>query len=99
MVPLLPERIQHMRQCYVCGEMITEPASAYARNICRRCATAPAQEISHPAASPKDDNAGPLPPTFKRSRLPPPANQQSLRGAASVVVGGILDTYSILTLL
>ena len=84
-----------MRQCYVCGDIITEPVSAYARNLCLRCATAPPEPPPQtiPPAQKKSD---PLPPLrSKPARRPPPANHQSLRGAICVVVGGVLIGHSI----
>ena len=93
-----------MRQCYVCGDIITEPVSAYARNICRRCATAPPEKISESKPSlPKDakPEAKPVAPPSrpKLSRLQREPNQQSLRGAVCVALGGLLTAYSIFVIL
>ena len=89
-----------MQQCYVCGDLITEPVSAYARNICRRCATAPpAQPPETMPIAAKDANPAPTPPKPKPAWRPPEANQQSLRGTACVAVGGVLTAYSIFVLL
>ena len=89
-----------MRQCYVCGDVITEPVSAFARNICRRCATAPPEQtpVSMPMER-KDASPDPPPPKPKPARRPPEPNNQSVRGAACVVVGAVLTAYSILVIL
>lgn len=89
-----------MQQCYVCGDIITEPVSAFARNICRRCATAPPEKIPESRlSSPEDANPDekPVAPKArpKLSRLQREPNQQSLRGAICVAAGGLLTAYSL----
>jgi len=90
-----------MRQCYVCGDVITEPVSAHSRNLCLRCAKAPPERIleSKPAPAKDENTALPSSPKPKPIRRPLPANQQSLRGTVCVAIGGILIAYSVMVIL
>ena len=93
-----------MRQCYVCGDIIIEPVSAYARNICRRCASAPPQTPSEtqPAVASDARERQKLPEEITRIRpaaKPREVNLQFLRGATCLSVGISIIAYNVWVIL
>src|SRR5262245_23127642 len=87
-----------MNQCFVCGELITEPVSAYARNICRRCAAAPPQpppESERKQIS--DSRAKEIASLFPQPQPARPArkiDKHFLRGMACLAAGLILAAHT-----
>ena len=88
-----------MRQCFVCGDVITEPVSAYARNICRRCATAP-PEVPLDLKEPEDEEPqNPLRASKLQVKKPRQFNLPFLRGTACFALGVLLTAHTVSVLL
>ena len=92
-----------MRQCFVCGDVITEPVSAYARNICRRCATAPPDvppDSKEPVGKETQMKSPyPLRDSKLQVKKPRQFNLPFLRGTACFALGVLLTAHTVSVLL
>ena len=93
-----------MRQCYVCGEIITEPVSAYARNICRGCATAapqtiPEEQVASAIGTKERPRSSEVLMRASPARNPRKVNLHFLRGAACLAAGISILAYNVWVIL
>ena len=88
-----------MRQCFVCGDVITEPVSAYARNICRRCATAPPDSKEPVGKETQMKSPYPLRDSKLQVKKPRQFNLPFLRGTACFALGVLLIAHTVSVLL